>query len=105
MDITASPLRKHIKASPDCPSLPSSKTDNEHLSSFIMPPYVHTGPVDCSQDADCSSLAGKTAIVTGGANGLGEAYVRALVAAGYVSRLFISSQLIQAQSQRLRLYR
>jgi NAD(P)-dependent dehydrogenase (short-subunit alcohol dehydrogenase family) len=66
-----------------------------------MPPYHYTGPVGCDQELNCSVLQGKTAIVTGGnepnapytriiqianirigANGLGEAYVRALVAAG-----------------------
>jgi hypothetical protein len=31
-----------------------------------MAPYIHTGPVDCEQDFDPSSVKGKTAIVTGG---------------------------------------
>ncbi|KAJ0414747.1 hypothetical protein BJY00DRAFT_305368 [Aspergillus carlsbadensis] len=44
--------------------------------------YTYTGPVDCTRQPESSNLSGTTAIVTGGANGLGEAYVRALVAAG-----------------------
>lgn len=47
-----------------------------------MAGYQHTGPVDCNTDFDVSGLQGKTAIVTGGANGIGEAYVRALIGAG-----------------------
>ncbi|KZF19308.1 short chain dehydrogenase/ reductase [Xylona heveae TC161] len=47
-----------------------------------MQSYKHAGPVDCTVDFDPSHLKGKTAIVTGGANGLGEAYVRSLVAIG-----------------------
>ncbi|KAH7140418.1 putative short chain dehydrogenase/ reductase [Dactylonectria estremocensis] len=38
-------------------------------------------PVNCDIDFDTASLAGKTAVVTGGASGLGKAYVQALVAA------------------------
>jgi len=38
--------------------------------------------VDCEAKMDLSGLSGKTAIVTGGADGLGRAYVRALHAAG-----------------------
>ena len=41
-----------------------------------------TRKVDCEADVDFSGLSGKTAIVTGGADGLGRAYVRALHAAG-----------------------
>ncbi|KAF3042460.1 hypothetical protein E8E12_009767 [Didymella heteroderae] len=44
-----------------------------------MTPVFPNKPVDCDVDFDPSVLAGKTAIVTGGASGLGEAYVRALV--------------------------
>lgn len=66
-----------------------------------MQGYIHTGPIDCNKPVETENLRGKTAIVTGGitsshllrnkiftdsgkgANGLGEAFVRALVAAGY----------------------
>ncbi|KAG8626561.1 hypothetical protein KVT40_005506 [Elsinoe batatas] len=43
-----------------------------------MPPYEYNGPVDCETEIKAEGLRAKTAIVTGGANGLGEAYVRAL---------------------------
>ncbi|KFA76910.1 hypothetical protein S40288_06188 [Stachybotrys chartarum IBT 40288] len=42
---------------------------------------LSSGLVDPTTDIDASRLAGKTAIVTGGANGIGEAYIRALQAA------------------------
>ncbi|OQE28316.1 hypothetical protein PENSTE_c003G06904 [Penicillium steckii] len=42
----------------------------------------YTSPVNCDVDVNASSMKDKTAIVTGGANGLGEAYVRALIEAG-----------------------
>jgi hypothetical protein len=38
--------------------------------------------VDREVDVDTSGLSGKTAIVTGGADGLGRVYVRALHTAG-----------------------
>lgn len=44
-------------------------------------------PVDCDAYIDPSGLAGKTAIVTGGANGLGKAYVKALHSAKLVKVL------------------
>jgi NAD(P)-dependent dehydrogenase (short-subunit alcohol dehydrogenase family) len=47
-----------------------------------MQPYEDHGPVHPNTDFPTDHVQGKTAIVTGGANGIGEAYVRHLVRAG-----------------------
>ncbi|RBQ77003.1 hypothetical protein FVER14953_12392 [Fusarium verticillioides] len=43
-----------------------------------MPPYHGSSPLNCDIDFSKDPIAGKVAIVTGGASGIGEAYVRAL---------------------------
>lgn len=47
-----------------------------------LPQYKYTGPVDHTVVPDTSKVRGKSIIVTGGANGMGEAFVRAFTAAG-----------------------
>ncbi|KAF5640091.1 15-hydroxyprostaglandin dehydrogenase [Fusarium tjaetaba] len=47
-----------------------------------MPPYRVSSPVNCGIDFNKEQIAEKVAIVTGGASGIGEAYVRALRSSG-----------------------
>jgi len=47
-----------------------------------IPAYENHGPIDCDVSPDLSKLKGKSVVITGGANGLGEAYVRAFTGAG-----------------------
>lgn len=49
-----------------------------------MSGYEESGPLPCDIDLDVSNLEGKTAIVTGGAKGLGQAYTLALLGAGCI---------------------
>lgn len=49
---------------------------------MLVPKYTYTGPVDHTIPTDRSRAAGKSVIVTGGANGMGEACVRDFVRAG-----------------------
>jgi FlaA1/EpsC-like NDP-sugar epimerase len=49
--------------------------------------YTYTDPVNNKVLPDETKLKGKSIIVTGGANGIGEALVRSLVAAKYVNLL------------------
>ncbi|KIV80264.1 hypothetical protein PV11_07777 [Exophiala sideris] len=47
-----------------------------------LPRYTYTGPVDHTVVPDTSQVKGKSVIITGGANGMGEAMVRHFSAAG-----------------------
>lgn len=47
-----------------------------------MTSYKNSGPIDAAASIDKDKIKGKTAIVTGGASGIGAAYCRALVDAG-----------------------
>ncbi|KAJ5497400.1 hypothetical protein N7463_009387 [Penicillium fimorum] len=47
-----------------------------------LPRYEYTGPVDCTIPPNRAVLKGKSVIITGGANGMGEATVRAFAAEG-----------------------
>ena len=47
-----------------------------------LPRYTYTGPIDHTVVPDLSKIKDKSIIITGGANGMGEAMVRAFCAAG-----------------------
>lgn len=47
-----------------------------------IPRYIYNGPIDHTIPANRENIRGKSVIITGGANGMGEACVRDFVAAG-----------------------
>ena len=47
-----------------------------------LPRYTYTGPIDHTVPPNRADLVGKSVIVTGGANGMGEVTVRDFVSAG-----------------------
>lgn len=47
-----------------------------------IPQYTYVGPVDHTIEPDTTKVKGKSVVITGGANGIGEATVRAFVTAG-----------------------
>lgn len=47
-----------------------------------LPPYKYTGPLDCTTSIDRAKLRGKSVIITGGANGMGEQMVRDFASEG-----------------------
>ncbi|KAJ9646735.1 hypothetical protein H2204_000427 [Knufia peltigerae] len=47
-----------------------------------IPKYSYNGPIDCTVTPDKSKMKGKSVIITGGANGMGEVMVKEFVAAG-----------------------
>jgi FlaA1/EpsC-like NDP-sugar epimerase len=50
-------------------------------------PYENTGSIDCSATPNLDNIKGKSVIVTGGSSGLGEAYVKAFLDAGYLHQV------------------
>ena len=62
------------------------------LSDFTMPvpKYENRGPITATSTFDLKNLREKSVIITGGANGLGKAYAKAFVAAGYFFSLFLN---------------
>jgi NAD(P)-dependent dehydrogenase (short-subunit alcohol dehydrogenase family) len=47
-----------------------------------VPKYFYNGPIDCRIPTDHAALHGKSVVITGGANGMGEQAVRDFVAVG-----------------------
>lgn len=52
------------------------------ITTMPIPRYTYTGPLDHKTPIDASKAKGKSVIVTGGANGMGETCVRVFAAAG-----------------------
>lgn len=47
-----------------------------------LPKYTYNGPIDHTVVPDLANAKGKSVIITGGANGMGEAMVRAFTEVG-----------------------